>query len=431
MNQLLNHWKSAFLCMATVLCISACSNEADENTPDTPVDPNMQITTETARSIELSRAEQEIVNGQIDLAINFFQKFANDKTGENAICSPYSLSNMLAMISNGLTENAQKEINSFYGIDDNSTNQINLLHSKLLTELTNIDSRVTFTPANAVVLVPTYNFYPEFIQKINDNFGAETLRYDLYTDAGIDQFNQWCSNKTNGMIQNMLEKFGNKHDYIVVSADYFNAKWTIPFDTKDTKTKEFICESGDTKEVATMKGQKLVNTFSDNELSLIQIPYGNQAFRFSVILPGGYESDNGISLSQAVTQLTPEKWRMMNQNSDKGIYTIYLPKFEISTKGTIQNYLQEIGFAELFKTGAISKLSPDMPEHSKSLSSILQAVKIKVEENGTSAASVTLGTTETSNVTVPEDIHINRPFIFIIDEASTGTILYAGVVRTL
>lgn len=75
---------------------------------------------------------------------------------------------------------------------------------------------------------------------------------------------------------------------------------------------------------------------------------------------------------------------------------IHLPKSDINTKGSVEKYLHETGFNELFKSGAISEISPDI--ELKSLSTVLQGVKIKVEENGTSLASVTLGTMETSNI---------------------------------
>lgn len=390
----------------------------------------LEVTTEKANPISLSRSEQNIVNGEVDMALSFFQKFVEDNSESNAICSPFSLSNMLTLLSNGVSDDARAEINSVYGVDANDAKGLNDLHSRLLRELRSIDSRVTFMSANAVDLCPMYDFYPDFERSVVSGLNAELLRYDLYQKSGIAQFNQWCSGKTNGLIKNMLDENMTYCGYTVASADYFKAKWTIPFDGKNTKNEDFTCEDGTLKKVPTMVGQKYISAYSDNTISLIQIPYGNQAYRFSIILPGDYQSDNEISIVEAVNKLNFDSWKKMNSEKMNYHRIINLPRFSISTKGDIAPQVRAIGFNELFKDGAISKISPNLPENEKFLSFIQQAVTISVEENGTTAASVTVTGGITENI-VPEEIFINRPFMFIIDEASTGTILYAGVVRKL
>lgn len=404
--------------------VSSCSKS--DNAPD-----YLDVTAEKAKPISLSRSERIIVNGEINVALSFFQKFVESKPETNAICSPFSLSNVLALLSNGVCDEARSEIYSFYGIDAMESNGLNELHARLLRELKVIDSRVTLTSANAVNLCPMYDFYSEFKERVVSDLNVEVLNYNIYQPSGIRQLNQWCSGKTNGLINNILSENGTYSGFAVASADYFKAKWTMPFDGKDTENKDFTCENGDVKRVPTMVGSKQISAYTDNKISLIQIPYGNQAFRFSIVLPGGFHNDNGVTIADAVNELSFEKWKKMNDEKLNNSCIINLPKFSITTSGNIEELLGAIGFEELFKEGAVSKISPNLPDDEKNVSYINQAVKITVEENGTTATSVTISGGSLSNFVVPEKIFINRPFLFIIDETSTGAIIYAGVVRAL
>lgn len=217
--------------------------------------------------------------------------------------------------------------------------------------------------------------------------------------------------------------------FSISSADYFNAKWRIPFDQKKTISKPFNNENGKTTNVSTMTNSCLVSIFVDNELSLVQLYYGNKAFRFSIILPGTFKNSNGYTLSDAIASLTPEQWQNMNNNTEEMYCDIFMPKFELDSKKNIASLMKKLGLNSLFEAGSMKNIIQNNPE--LSIGAVLQAVKINVTENGTKAASVTTALNPGSNWNPNEPIHVNRPFAFIIDETSTGAILYAGVVRSL
>ncbi len=335
------------------------------------------------------------------------------------------------MLANGASLEAKKEINELYGFSDVDLNTLNGLHSKLLSTLPKIDSRSVFKSANSVILKPGFVYDPYFKEVVSNVFRAETLESDLSTTEGVSMFNQWCSDKTDGMIPKMFDSLVPTC-FAVASADYFNAKWRFPFDKKDTSNRPFHNETGKVSNVSTMMNSTTLNVCSDNQFTLVQLDYGNKAFRFSIVMPGGFDSDNGFTLSQIIEVLTLEKWNELNQNTTEGEFIIELPKFEINSDAKdISEIVRNMGLMSLFASESLSGISMNHPE--LSLGCMMQAVKISVAESGTKAASVTTGIMAGANMdyVIPKQININRPFMFIIDESSTGAILYMGAVRSL
>lgn len=60
---------------------------------------------------------------------------------------------------------------------------------------------------------------------------------------------------------------------------------------------------------------------------------------------------------------------------------------------------------------------------------VSHTVVIEVNEKGTEAAAVTGSDIVSSGPS--DDFKVNRPFIYIIDEASTGTILFIGKINKI
>jgi serpin B len=58
----------------------------------------------------------------------------------------------------------------------------------------------------------------------------------------------------------------------------------------------------------------------------------------------------------------------------------------------------------------------------------LHKAYVLVNEEGTEAAAVTLFLMAPTSAMPPEELRIDRPFIFIIRDVPTGTILFVGQV---
>ena len=129
-------------------------------------------------------------------------------------------------------------------------------------------------------------------------------------------------------------------------------------------------------------------------------------------------------------QLNTSYWTELQSKTKHQSLKLKLPKFKIENKDLLTETLKKMGISEAFTQGAdFSNLSKD----NLFISEIMQANYFCIDEQGTEASAVT----GTVNITSPGgtptaiDFHVNRPFLFIIKEKSTGTILFLGKINNL
>ena len=136
----------------------------------------------------------------------------------------------------------------------------------------------------------------------------------------------------------------------------------------------------------------------------------------------------GHSVPDIIASLDAEKWKEMRSHmySDTKV-DLWLPPFESKYHVKLNDILCEMGMPKSFGPAAdFRAMSPD----ALWLSFVQQDAVIKVDEEGTEAAAVTsagmLGATA-----IPEPpriiiFHCDHPFLYMIVENSTGSILFAG-----
>lgn len=157
--------------------------------------------------------------------------------------------------------------------------------------------------------------------------------------------------------------------------------------------------------------------------------YGNGAFSMSILLP-----DEGVTNAEVIASLTGESWRLLPGNRNGYQIHLKLPRFSTSYDIELNDVLQALGITSAFSAADadFSKLS----QASIFLSRALQKARIEVDEEGTKAETVTMGEGWVSSPGPrPEmqkmDFFVNRPFIYLISEYSTGAIYFIGEINRI
>lgn len=169
--------------------------------------------------------------------------------------------------------------------------------------------------------------------------------------------------------------------------------------------------------------QRLVDI--NSEYTVAQLNYGNKAFSLYAILPA-----EGTTLT-----LEAEKWIGMKEGMSKMDVNIALPKFEVEyTVAELENKMTQVGMKELFTSGE-AFINTVTPKIGGSMVKICHKTVFKVNEKGAEGAGITemgaLTFGGEENITKTPTIVFNRPFIYIVEEQSTGAILFIGAVRNL
>ena len=369
---------------------------------------------EAPKVIELADGEQELINSNNDFAFNLFRKARGDKS---KILSPLSITFALGMLNNGADGQTLEEINQTLGFGEAGADAINAFCQKMLKESNILDDRTKAMIANTIFVNEGFGYRLQdgFVDKANTFYDAQPQNRDFDDGETMDVINQWANDHTMGMIPSVLDSltFDPTTVSYLLNAIYFKGMWSNPFRKEETQDEPF----GGGEKVPMMHQEEESINYAENDLyQAIRLPYGNGAYRMDIFLP---REDKTIG----------EVLESLNGNNWQPEYTmkkvdLKLPRFETSTKQPLVKVMAELGMPTAFSEHAEFPYFCNSPG---CIGNMFQVAKIKLDEEGTEAAAVTVITVEaTSLPPVPKQFHANRPFLYVISEQSTGTIFFIG-----
>ena len=366
--------------------------------------------------IELTNEERALVKGSTDFSFRLFKKTRGDI---NQVISPLSVTYALGMLNNGAAGVTREEICQTLGFGETGADGINAFCRKMLTELPALDEQTKVMLSNAIFLNQPRYFLPEFLNIAHSYYEAETQARDFADGETMDVINQWASEHTMGMIKQVFNEttFNPLAASYLLNAVYFKGVWTLKFDKDETKDEVF-----NGKETVPMMHMKNGLPYTENDdYQALALPYGNESYRMTVLLPReGKSIDNVLASLDADTWLYDLQWMGIAEVDVK------LPRMDITTNQNLVETMKELGMPSAF-----DPQTADIPNYinvPQYISNMFQVARIKMDEEGTEAAAVTVIEAGTGMPGKPEyrEFHADRPFLYVISERSTGTILFIG-----
>ncbi len=409
----------SLIIFTAVLMSSSCEgkhNEIDLNNLPEPI------------KIELRSSEIEMVRSDQSFAFNFLSYvYAEESAEENNsfMISPLSLSMALAMTMNGAdgeTKSVMLEALKLKGFSDE---EINSYYKKLREALLSTDPSTKLSIANSIWTNQNVVIKDEFVGKNRDYFNSsvESVNFSDRKTAGL--INDWASKNTNGLIKKVIESTSSDDLMYLLNAIYFKGMWVSEFNRSNTHPKPFMLENGATVNVEMMNQTEKFN-YKDNELmQLVELPYGNSAFSMIVMLPK--EEKKLLDVIRALNN--PDYWAGLKSGLIDHEVELFLPKFKTEYSKKLNKVLTDMGMGLAFTNDAEFSGMSDIPAK---IDFVKQDTYISVDEIGTEAAAVTtVGMVMTSMPSEPQKVvfNANRPFIYVIQENYTGSILFMGIVN--
>ena len=421
---------SLFVFAAIILTACSCSNTIDEGDQVIDMMPK-------TRSVELTQEQREFVNQNTDFSFNLFRTISQMPEGKkSSIISPISVTYVMGMLNDGAAGNTAKEITSVIGFGDGNTKAVNEFCQKLIKEAPETDPSVTLEIANTVISNKKRDVKLEsaFQKDMQNFYSAEvsSLDFSKKSDA-LKSINGWCNKKTHGMIPEILKESELKADalLLLMNAIYFKATWTEKFDSKDTQTKTFTTENGQQKSLPMMH-RKAMAQYSENEVcQMLNLPYGSgDKWSMKVLLPR-----EGKTVDDVINSLNAKSWEELRYSSWYPTVDIDIPRFSTAFETDLVKPLSAMGAPSMF-TPYVAEFPHISSNFKKEIyvGLMKQKAAIEVNEEGTKASAVTVATMDATSVGPDEqpmnvDFHANRPFVYLIQEASTNVIFFLGTYR--
>ena len=420
--------------LPAIAALASCSS-SDDSTGDDEMVIDMLPKT---RSIVLTQEQRAFVGKNTDFSFNLFRAISQMPTGkQSSIISPISVTYVLGMLNDGASGNTAREITSVVGFGEGKTQAVNEFCRKLIDEAPETDPSVTLEIAN-IVIGNNYrhvDFEPQYKWDMQDYYRAEITNLDFSQKTEtLAEVNGWCNDKTHGMIPEILNESELKTNalLLLMNAIYFKATWTDKFDPDDTRDKTFTTENGQTQS-RPMMHRKAGAEYSENDVcTMLNLPYGSgDKWSMKVLLPR-----EGKTVDDVINSLNAESWQALRHNSWYPVIDIEMPRFKTSFETDLKQPLSGMGAPTMFTPGA-AEFPNICSNYKQDLYVFLmkQKAAIEVDEEGTKASAVTItGLVDSAapgsyEKPMSVDFHANRPFVYVIQEASTGVIFFLGTYR--
>ena len=430
--------KNLFLIAAVVLsCVMTSCSSSDETAGDPDEPKRLVYMIADPQPIQLTEAQRVFANDNNQFTLNFL-KTVNEvnNTGKSFIYSPLSITYVLGMVNDAATGQTEKELEQTLGFHEGGIKAVNEYCKKLIDGLPKVDENVKLNIANAIFLNKDYTLKPQFEQDMSDYYDAKAEALDFSSPQTLEHINGWCNDKTKGMIPKILDEVNPYMVSYLLNAIYFKADWRSKFDKNNTKEEAFTTENG-TITLPLMHQNVLISYLKTDTYSAVILPYGSGLWNMTVLLPEeGKTTDDVIKeLAESSTVNNPG-WCETGGNYFQGYEVdLKLPRFEtdsdtdkLGIKDGLVGLMKSMGINLAFDS-YLAEI-PNMCNGPVYIAMMRQKAKIKVNEEGSEAAAVTVaGMLENSAgpMEYPKaTFHANRPFVYVIREASSGVILFVG-----
>ena len=446
------------LCLMAIALLSACEDEpqpvaipeptcthistaADGSTDPSVSDELRSAKEQTAPSATDMDAElADLVNGNSAFAFDLYRALCVEDG--NLFYSPYSISLALAMTyagARGETERQMADTLHFLLPQDRlhpAFNDLDIrLASRARDQQRDFDTGFRLNIANALWGQKGYEFVEEFLNVLLENYGAGVRPMDFMTmpEESRLTINDWVADQTENRIKDLIPKnvIDESTRLVLTNAIYFNAKWRYTFDENSTRIRPFHLLDGGEVHVQMMMSEPEYFGYASGEgYQAVDLPYVGGELSMTILLPdeGRFrEFENSIDAVLVGRIL---------EDIEAKLVELTMPRFEFESQFMLVETLEKMGMpnasddraSDFSGMDGTSCLAGDIP--CLLISDVIHKAFVSVDEEGTEAAAATAVTATliSARAYEPEPIRVtvDRPFIFLIRDRATNTILFVG-----
>ena len=413
--------------LLALLVAAGCKSDGDGPIPEPKPKPTPGATVDTTRHItpvvpvELKKAEK--VARDNAFTFDLLRAVRKHSTDANVFISPLSVSMALNMTLNGAVGATADEMRTALRESGYSTADINTYCQSLREALLKADPKTTIGIANAIWYRQGATVKAPFIEANRTSYDAEVQALDFTSPTATATINGWCARKTNNKIKEIVKRVDPTTFMYLINAVYFKGAWTTRFEKKNTRSADFHRADGSTQQVQMMRLRDTFRCASSDVCDYLEMDYGNHAFSMVIMLP-----KDGKTTRDAMAALDGQTWAKAMESLAEAYVIVKLPRFKAECEYPMHKHiLPDMGMKLPFNP-ELADLSGIADVAGLYISKVIHKTFVQVDEEGTEAAAVTSVDVMATGESPIQVFTVDRPFLFVIREKSTGVILFIGEI---
>ena len=361
-----------------------------------------------------------LVAANTEFAVALFEKL-RAREG-NLFFSPASISAALAMVYAGARGETAAEMARTLRLPEGD---VHAAYSELLGGLDRKGGDVSLSVANALWAQRGFAFREAFLKTVREGYRAEAKEADF---AGASEearraINAWVEQKTQEKIKELFKPgvLTPATRLVLANAIYFKGKWAHPFDAKQTAVEPFLAAKERRVDARMMRQKARFRYFEDGDLQALEMPYAGDELAMTILLPR--RADGIAELERSLTAARLAEW--LGGLAPMEV-AVSLPRFTLTSEFSLADTLSDMGMQRAFGDGADFSGMSDAEQ--LALTAVVHKAWVDVNEEGTEAAAATGGVVSVTSVQQVPVFRADHPFLFLIRDARTGYVLFAGRV---
>ena len=413
-----------------IFALAGCADE-DENKKVSYDDVSAENISDSVQPVDLPADESQKENG--DKAVrNFGVKLlqetvsAEQDKNKNLLLSPLSAVFALAMTENGAEGETLNQMEKVLGMPAADMNTyLHYYNDKLRT-----GDDFDMTIANSIWFQnERVDVEQDFLQANADYYKADIFKASF--DKGTaDDINNWVGRKTNGMIDNMVDKIPDDAVMYLVNALSLQASWHEKYD--DVRKNIFTTADGTEQETDFMYSEEKYYLEDNTSVGFMKYYAGGSRYAFVALLP-----TPNLSVEEYINSLTGDKLQSLLENKNVCTVKTSMPKFETDYEIQLNDVLRKMGMEIPFDedNADFSRLGKSLADGNIYISRVLQKTYISVYEKGTKAAAATSVEMTEECAELPaektEEVYLDRPFVYMIVDCNHNIPIFAGTLMSV
>lgn len=381
----------------------------------------------TANKVSGKSADDKFTKSQFEFYTKLFKACVKERKNESVFISPLSVQLALAMTGNGASGETKKQMEKLLG----GAIPLEELNEYLYSYVNSLGSADEYKVkiANSIWLrddESRLQAEKDFLQKCCDYYSAEVFKAPFDSQT-VKDMNSWVSDKTDGMIKEIIDKISSESIMFLLNGVMFDAVWDEPYMNGVVSSGTFTSVSGEQRIVNMMPSGENIYLEDENATGFMK-DYKDGKYAFAALLP-----DENININDYVESLTGEKISAILGNAKNEMVSVKIPQFTCEFNMSLKNVLSDMGIDQAFdETKADFSKMAKSSEGNIFIGDVFHKTFITVDERGTKAGAVTkVEVKDTAAPTQIRQVFLDRPFVYMIIDKTNNLPIFMGVLADI